>query len=351
MTEKTPLYNAQNERVKKEYLRHKKEAKQKAESTLDGIRKALHRFEEYIGFKDFATFNKEQAIGFKRHMAASRNQRTGEPISKSTILHAINALKDFFIWLSYRPGFKSKIDRYDIDYFNLSEKEVRMAREPRFRDIATVEQIMAAIDAMPAENEIQLRDRAVMAFILLTGVRDGALVSLKIKHIDLTRSLVKQDPREVKTKMSKAIYTYFFPVDQKIADIVVSWVNYLKKQKLYGNNDPLFPRTKLGLDPHDRFKAVGLEPVHWQNSSPVRKIVKQAFEAVGLPHFTPHSFRHTLVSLGEQLCQTPEQFKAWSQNLGHEEVMTTFTSYGYVQPVRQGEVLKKLAGNNAHSVS
>lgn len=281
-------------------------------------------------------------------MATLTNKRTGEPISKSTLLHAINALKDFFIWLSSRPGFKSKIDRYEIDYFNLSEKDIRMAREPGFRDIATVEQIMAAIHAMPTDNEIQLRDQAVMAFILLTGVRDGALVSLKIKHIDLTRNLVKQDPREVKTKMSKSIYTYFFPVDQKLNKIVIAWVNYLKKEKLYGNNDPLFPRTKLGLDERDCFKAQGIEPIHWQNASPVRKIVKEAFEKAGLPYFTPHTFRHTLVSLGEQLCQTPEQFKAWSQNLGHEQVMTTFTSYGYVQPVRQGEVLKKLTQNGLH---
>lgn len=38
MKKQTPTYNAKNERIKKDYLRHKKEARQKAESTLDGIR-------------------------------------------------------------------------------------------------------------------------------------------------------------------------------------------------------------------------------------------------------------------------------------------------------------------------
>src|SRR5512147_2134420 len=31
----------------------------------------------------------------------------------------------------------------------------------------------------------------------------------------------------------------------------------------------------------------------------------------------PHSLRSTLAQFGEQRCQTPEEFKAWSQNLGH----------------------------------
>ena len=47
--------------------------------------------------------------------------------------------------------------------------------------------------------------------------------------------------------------------------------------------------------------------------------------------------------MGQQLCRTPEQFKAWSQNLGHEKVMTTFTSYREVAPVRQAEIIHELA--------
>ena len=38
-------------------------------------------------------------------------------------------------------------------------------------------------------------------------------------------------------------------------------------------------------------------------------------------------------------CRTPEQIKAWSQNLGHENIATTLTSYGKIDPHRQGEVI------------
>lgn len=37
-------------------------------------------------------------------------------------------------------------------------------------------------------------------------------------------------------------------------------------------------------------------------------------------------------------CQTPEEFKACSQNFGHDGVMTTFVSYGEVQESRQSEI-------------
>ena len=51
---------------------------------------------------------------------------------------------------------------------------------------------------------------------------------------------------------------------------------------------------------------------------------------------------NTSVHLGQARCQPPEQFKAWSQNLGHEGVLTTFYSYGTVAPRRQGEIIKNL---------
>ena len=63
----------------------------------------------------------------------------------------------------------------------------------------------------------------------------------------------------------------------------------------------------------------------------------------GLPYFNPHSFRNTLVQLGQEICKTPEQFKAWSQNLGHEKELTTFLSYGAVACLRQGEIIRGLA--------
>jgi integrase len=75
----------------------------------------------------------------------------------------------------------------------------------------------------------------------------------------------------------------------------------------------------------------------------VRRIFRQSFERADLPYFKPHAIRDTLAQLGEQVCKTPEEFKAWSQNVGHEKVLTTFTSYGAVSSHRQAELIRRLA--------
>jgi hypothetical protein len=91
------------------------------------------------------------------------------------------------------------------------------------------------------------------------------------------------------------------------------------------------------------FEAVGLARTHWRSAARIRSIFKEAFSHAGLPYFNPHSFRNTLVRLGQEVCKTPEEFKAWSQNLGHEKVLTTFLSYGQVDSQRQGQIIKELA--------
>jgi integrase/recombinase XerD len=53
--------------------------------------------------------------------------------------------------------------------------------------------------------------------------------------------------------------------------------------------------------------------------------------------------------LAKRIRQTPEEFKAWSQNLGHEQVLTTFASYGEVSPHRQAQIIKVLGSPRAQN--
>lgn len=338
-------YNAKNERIKHDYFRFQKEAGRKSDKTLDQIRKAVSRFETYTKYKDFATFNREQAIAFKKHLAEQKNMRTGLPISKSTMLSTLNAVQEFFRWLTWQSGYKTRLHVPDIEYLNLSDKEISIAKAKKHKNFPSIEQIRKTVFSMPTETDIQRRNRALIAFAILTGMRDSALASIRLKHIDIGRTpvLVRQEPDMVKTKFSKYIVTYFFPVGDDFRDVMLDWIKELREEKLYGENDPVFPRTKLAHDKNQCFTLQGLEPVCWNTATPIRKIFREAFEDAGLPYFNPHSFRNTLVHIGQKVCKTPEQMKAWSQNLGHENVLTTFTSYGTVDPHRQGEVIKALS--------
>jgi integrase/recombinase XerD len=335
-------YNPKNERIKKGYFRYLKEADRKSDSTIDGVRKAISRYECYTGRKDFATFNREQAIAFKRHLAETKAERSGEPLAKSTLHATINALKAYFKWLSCQSGYKSRIRITDVEYLNLSEKEVRAAQAPALKRFPTVEQIRKAVFSMPTETIIQRRDQAVVAFAIVTGMRDNAIASIRLKHVDLDHERVVQDPREVRTKFSKKIITYFLPVGADLKEVVMAWIHELREDLLYGNDDPVFPRTKVIQDQNCAFTVGGVEPGFWSNAEPIRKIFRQAFAGAGLAYFNPHSFRDTLVQLGKRLCTTPEEFEAWSKNLGHEHMLTTFRSYGSIDPHRQGELIKTI---------
>ena len=335
--------NSVNERIKRKYFVFLKEAKRHSEPTVDATAKALSRFESYTHYRDFKAFHFEQAVAFKRHLSELKGQKSGENLSKATLHATLTQLKRFFQWLAWQPGYKSRVQYADAEYFNLSDKDTRVATAKRQQRFPTMEQIKHVINVMPTKTEIELRNRALVAFTLLTGARDSAIASLKLKHVDMIAGFVNQDARDVKTKFSKTFNTFFFPVGEEIRTIVLEWVSYLRDEKLWSNDDPLFPATRVVSGPDKQFIASGIAREHWSTASPIRSIFREAFMSAWLPYFNPHSFRNTLAQLGEEVCKTPEQFKAWSQNLGHEKVLTTFLSYGEVACQRQGEIIRNLA--------
>ena len=146
----------------------------------------------------------------------------------------------------------------------------------------------------------------------------------------------------MKTKFSKTFTTYFFPVGDEFREVLDAWIAELKTEQLWGDDDPLFPATQVVVGENKQFAAVGLTRTHWSNATPIRRIFREAFETAGLPYFNPHSLRHTLVRLGASLCKTAEEFKAWSQNAGHEHVLTSLRSYGQVDTHRQAEIMLSL---------
>jgi site-specific recombinase XerD len=336
-------HSPENERIKRAYFTYLKEARRLSEPSIDAVAAALSRFEQYTRYRDFKSFHQQQAIAFKRRLAEQISARTGEQLSKRTVFGALNGLRTFFQWLAGQPGYRSRLTYADADYFSLSEKETRIATAHTERPVPTLEQIHQVLQSMPADTDVELRNRALVAFTLLTGARDGAIASMNLKHVDVVEGKVMQDAREVHTKFSKSFTTTFFPVGDEVREMVVDWVSYLTREKFYGPTDPLFPATKVIVGEGHYFRADGLTRLHWSNATPIRAVFKEAFERAGLPYANPHSFRKTLAQLGERLCRTPEEFKAWSQNLGHEQVLTTFSSYGTITGRRQAELIRGLS--------
>jgi len=279
------MHNPENERIKRAYFFYLKEARRPGEHSVDCAAAALAKFEDYTKFRDFKRFHIQQAIGFKRMLSDQISPRTGEQLSRGTVFSTLNALRGFFLWLATQPGYRSHLTPADAEYFSLSDKDARIAKAALDRPVPTIEQIRHVLKSMPADTDIELRNRAVVAFTLLTGARDDAMASLKLKHVDVLGNKVEQDAREVRTKFSKTFTTWFFPVGDDIRQIVVDWVGYLTAEKLFGPVDPLFPATQVVQDRDHQFQVGGLSRQHWSNATPIRMIFRERRTAVLQPTF------------------------------------------------------------------
>lgn len=215
-----------NDRAKREYLIYLRDARQWPPTTVEQVRHAIDRLEDYTGFKDFGTFNKEQARGFKQALVATKGGRSGKPISTTTAHHVLQALKEFQAWLHGQRGYRRRIDPTDIRYLNLTANDERPAHaQPS--EIFHSRPVSSGVVRDAHRERSRAARSTLFAFLLIRGMRDAAAISLRLKYISIEWNRVFQDPREVRTKFAKSIETFFYPVGEDVTAIVRDWVQFL----------------------------------------------------------------------------------------------------------------------------
>ena len=85
----------------------------------------------------------------------------------------------------------------------LTDKEVRAGSATRTVNYATIEQITSTIESMPKTNAIERRNRALLAFTLLAGARDGAIITMKVKHVLWAEREVSQTRMRSRQRLAK----------------------------------------------------------------------------------------------------------------------------------------------------
>jgi len=340
-------HNEENERLKHRYLAWQRDAGGLAEASLDVAAYALHLFEESTGYASFRTFGKAQALHFKVVLESRSHPHTGRPLNLVTIYGYLGVAVTFFKWLASQRGFRRLITQDSIQYLRLTQKQARAATSTVAKPAATPAQARAIVEAMPGESVCDRRDRAVICLMVLTGVRDGALITLRRKHLLVSGRRLLQDAREVATKRSKSMDTHFFPMGEFYEQHLLDWVEELERLG-FGPEDPLFPATQLEQDKAQRLFAGGLSKVGWATSGPVRASFRKASQRIGLQGLTPHSLRRTLMIEAYDRNLAGEELKAWSQNLGHDHLATSLNSYGRLSADRQASIIRRM-WNTAHA--
>lgn len=343
--------NIKNERVKRKFFTWLKEAEGLCDSTINGIDKAILLYEDFTKQADFTGFKPAKATAFKKWLA--KRKFKGKQISVTTLHSYLRYLRKFFSWLSLQLGYRSKITPDVVRYLRITEKEERIATQYIPRQYPPLEYVVKLADSIEISSEIDLRDRALISFTLLSGMRDKAIVTLPLGCFDEEKLTISQDPRRgVQTKFSKYIPTTIFRFDEKLVGYVQGWMRHLT-DKGYGSRDPVFPRSKTGHGEGNlSFEpATEVEPVFWKGTGSIRGLFKKRSQEAGLPYYPPHTLRHLAARLALRSCKTGEQIKAISQNFGHEHIATTLSSYGNYDPQTLGEILNNLDFSGKRSES
>jgi integrase len=313
--------NPHDERLKHSFFEYCEHAAGRAPKSIRKDEIAILHYEDFSGFADFGSFTKENAIAFKTHLKAGA-------LRAPTILFILKSLKRFFSWLGSRPGYGRRIRVAEVQYLNLTAKERRASQIVVSPPFPTLAEIDLVLRGMPSETPEQKRDRALIALLAISGIRIGAAVTLRLKHVDVKRCLVRQVSHEVATKFSKDISTFLLPLNPLWEEFFLDWVGYLRTGMSLGDDDPLFPATRFERGRGASFRTRKLSKEFWADAQMATRIVKRAFKFRGYSAYGPHSFRHMIGHEMDRRELSIPQYKAWSQNLGHSSARTTLTSYG-----------------------
>ncbi len=337
-----------NELVKRKFYEYLANSCGYSASSIECYEQAIWLWEDFTNKADFVGFNKTVADEFKAWLRAKKKIHAEGTVSLSYNFDTLRHLKTFFEWLSTQAGYKSQIRAADIDYLKLSRQDARVATQPKGQESPTIEEVRTVIEAIKGTSEVDMRDKALISLAFLTGARISAISSLPMASFDRATLTLNQDPRlGVKTKFSKRIVTALVPfLYKEPLDYFLAWFDYLVVQRKFAPTDPIFSATKIenGTENLGYHNTQTVDPVFWQSSTSARKIFQHRFAQAGVRYYHPHTFRHLLVKTISKLPLTEEQKKAVSQNLGHEDVGTTFGSYGYgkIAEDRQVEIVRSI---------
>ncbi|MBD8689364.1 MULTISPECIES: tyrosine-type recombinase/integrase [unclassified Rhizobium] len=305
--------------------------------TVNDILRHIWQFEEHTGSVDFRAVTLRMIEEFKEELIGPVDKIGKEGLSASTIVHTFGNLKAFFSWLSNQEGYRRSITRQLCNHFNPSRHLVELAGAAAQKYVPSADQLRSILETMPVDAPAQRRNRAMLAALFLFGVRDGALISLRLKHVDIDRKQVFQDAREVKTKFSKTSFVDWFPVGDDVESIVIEWIAELRNMGA-GDDAPLFPTAPF--KPWVGRQSIELEFL--TTAAPVRQVLRRAAAAAGVPYFKPHAVRSTVAKLCDEWAVSLRDMKALSQNLGHEQISTTSKYYGDVDPDVKQELFRKM---------
>ena len=248
----------------------------------------IRDFDLFLTGKPFGKVTPMNAGAYRDNLVKlSQIPQSAGGLSSSTIRHRASQLRAFFKWLRNQEGHK-RLSRNILDYLELP-KATRAKTLPREdRDFLTIEEAQSMVLKMPGNTIVERRDRAMVAFSYVSGLRASALTSLRLKHVDIENKEVVQDANEMQAKNGKSFRVFWFPRSEVFQDQVCEWLTELH-QLGFTPCDAVFPdATDLNA------RNTELSSIAPMRSARALQAAFHRASALVDRNCSPHSARHTL---------------------------------------------------------
>lgn len=326
--------NPANEEIKQDYrfyLKHQRDFKLNNDSIKDKMSK-IDKYDEFFNYADFMSFDTNKGVKYYDYLIERFEQNQ---IEMTTVLSYLMTIKEFLYW--YFSNHKCKARKKLLESLVTLEPKAehkRLAQRLEYVEYPTQEEFEQII-SFPEKTILDKRDKAILAFLYVSGARINAVATATIKSFDEKKMIFFQDPLEgVKTKYSKHIISILLEFDKKYYEIIRNWISFLKAEHGFKDGDPLFPVVK------DVVKKNFMN-----GEGDYRKMIAKRCRDVSLPEYHPHAFRHAHIYKALSYVSNGWQFRALSQNVGHESMMTILEKYAKMKPEEYMRVLDDMVGD------
>lgn len=333
-------YHAPNERIKRAYFDYQREVCGHASRSVPTVAFYLVMFERFHGFIDFKEIRLEQIRSYMKMLRESDFQLH----TKQT---AIAKIRAFLTWLSCQRRYQKAIKPDILQYLRLTKQELRAVNHAKTLDYPTYEEAETALREMPENTHLELRNKAMMALLLPTGMRDGTIPQLKIRHLHLSERMIRINALEIETKNGVSYDCVFLPRSDLSVEILTRYVDELTKKHGFEGNAPLFPKLTLKVGKDREFEMGEFSDEHLADEQIIRIVCKKAFNQVGLPAHSPRKLRHTIAREIKRLATNEEEKEALALNFGHLSFRYIARTYGQMDTDRQHEIMHQLIRQNA----
>jgi len=262
-----------------------------AESTIDGTRRYLLRFLDWLAERGVSEPGAVSLAMLEHYQAALfyHRKKNGEPLSIFSQQGHLTALRSFFRWLAQRHYIHAN-----------PASEIQIPKRPKvLKPVLSPEEVESVLAVPEVSDALGLRDRAILELFYSTGLRRSELVRLRLYDLDRSRGRIHI--RQAKGKKDRLL-----PTGKR----ALAWIEaYLGRSR---------PLLECGQDEGELFLTE-----HGEAISPnhLTGLVRRYFDRAGITKRGGcHLLRHTMATL---MLEGGADIRFIQEMLGHASLETT----------------------------